>query len=84
MACVRLFRLVLSSLSLGSREFISSIGSGTLKALRNESLLDTMLCEYVSGSGTSSRTLSIMRHGSVSKSSKSDDESVLSSAIFPQ
>lgn len=60
---------------------LSSTVSGKLKALRSESLLETMLCEYVSGSGTSSNTLSIIKHGSVSKSSKSEDDSMLNSRV---
>lgn len=78
-ACVRFVRLEHSSLVRVFLRLPSSTVSGKLKALRRESLLDTMLCEYVSGKGTSSNTLSIIRHGSVSKSSKSDDDSILSS-----
>lgn len=79
MACVRFVRLEHSSLVRVFFKLPSSTVSGKLKARRSESLLDTMLCEYVSGRGTSSNTLSIIRHGSVSKSSRSDDDSMLNS-----
>ena len=78
MACERFVKLVLSTLTLDFLKMSSSV-SGTLSALLRESLLDTILCEYVSVNGTSSKTLSIIRHGSVSKSSNSDEDSVLNS-----
>lgn len=81
MACERFVKLVLSTLSLDFAKLSSSV-SGTLSALLRESLLDIILCEYVSGNGTSSKTLSIIRQGSVSKSRSSDEDSVLSSEIF--
>lgn len=77
---MRFVRLVHSSVIFDFLMLCSSTVSGKLNALRRESLLDTMLCEYVSGKGTSSRTLSIIRQGSVSKSNKSDDDSMLNSA----
>lgn len=78
-ACVRFVKLVHSSRAFVFLIIFSSTVSGKLKALRSESLLDIILCEYVSGNVTSSNTLSIIKHGSVSKSSKSEDESMLMS-----